>query len=159
MEYGFGYGIVEKTNGYSGGEKHAKIRDIAEFGLVVHFSQLQFTVFGKVNDQQEKEPDILGADVQPGELVCDPLFGIFQSFRSCLRVQNAPYHKSPNDKCRGKRYYGIKVEMDGTEFCLESTTSLFRVRHDSMVQCEGAYGVLCVLWAHFNTPILLITGH
>lgn len=77
MVYWFGYGIVEKTNGYSSGEKHGKIRRVAEFGLVVIFSQLHFTVFGKVNDQQKQEPDILGPDVQPGELVCDPMFGIF----------------------------------------------------------------------------------
>ena len=67
-----GYAPVIHADADAAREEHGEPGDVPELGALVLAPQLQAAVLGERQVQQEKRPDVLRADVQPGEVLGHP---------------------------------------------------------------------------------------
>mmetsp|Transcript_5263 Transcript_5263/g.13395 ORF Transcript_5263/g.13395 Transcript_5263/m.13395 type:complete len:786 (-) Transcript_5263:249-2606(-) len=70
--HGLGHAPVVDAHSDTAGEEHGEPRDVVELGLLVGAAQAERAVLGEADVEQEERPDVLGADVQPGEVLGDP---------------------------------------------------------------------------------------
>jgi len=69
-----GLGHAEEVDAHADAarEEHGEPGDVVELGLLVGAAQLEGAVLGEADVEEEQRPDVLGADVQPGEVLGDP---------------------------------------------------------------------------------------
>ena len=77
MYYRFGHSIEEQSNADAAGVVHDEPGDVIELWLVIVFAQLDTRILGKVEPNEEQNPDVLRRDVQPSEDVRQPFLKCF----------------------------------------------------------------------------------
>jgi len=101
--HGFGDAIVEEADTDATREKHREPAEVVVLGRFVVLAELHAAVLAEGNPEEEHDPGVLGADVQPGKILGDPRLPFAKFGRSYRTFVDAVNHKAPKSdrrKCR-----------------------------------------------------------
>lgn len=104
------YSEVKQANPDTSREQHCEVRQIIKIRFVIRFSKFHLSVLGEIEDNDKKEPNILGADVHPREDLCDPQHPFRHLSASDIGLNCAPDHKEPDDSGGQKSHHWVETQ-------------------------------------------------
>ena len=139
------YSEVEQTNPNSSSKKHCEVWQVIEFWFVVRFSKFHISILGKVQDNNENCPDILGTNVHPCENLCDPQHPTAHLFVGYIGLHCAPDNETPDDRGGDDRYHWVEAQ-EYTDICPSNFAPF-------PVDSKPATPLRCVfVYLHFHSP-------
>ena len=115
---GLGHAIEKETDPHTAGKEHDEPRDIVKLGLLVRPTQFEMAILAKVQVDDEDDPDVQAADVEPGEVIHDPCFPVAKG--NLFSLEATPSHEAPDETYGRHRDNGVEPNLAHNgqlEFC------------------------------------------
>jgi hypothetical protein len=109
--HGLGDAEVVHADADAAREEHGEPREVVELGALVLAPELQSAVLGEGDVQQKHRPDVLRADVEPGEVLRHPALPLPSLLVDALGRHQARDGEAPEDDDREQGRDPVQAEQ------------------------------------------------